>query len=71
MTLFSANVLLSGEETHINIDDAICEYCPQRKVLYGLPCAKCRTYYSADLTACPVCSCGERVSARPAPSRQE
>ena len=31
---------------------------------YGLPCAKCRTYYSADLTVCPVCKGAERVSAK-------
>lgn len=29
---------------------------------YGLPCAKCRTYYSAALKSCPVCKTGERVS---------
>ncbi|HUK23005.1 MAG TPA: hypothetical protein VLV49_00395 [Terriglobales bacterium] len=29
---------------------------------YGLPCAKCRTYYAADLAACPVCQSAERVS---------
>ena len=29
---------------------------------YGLPCAKCRTYYAADLTSCPVCKSSERVS---------
>jgi hypothetical protein len=29
---------------------------------YGLPCAKCHTYYAADLTACPVCKSTERVS---------
>jgi hypothetical protein len=29
---------------------------------YGLPCAKCRTYYAADLPACPVCKADERVS---------
>lgn len=28
---------------------------------YGLPCAKCRKYYSASLNACPVCSSTERV----------
>lgn len=73
MTLFSASVLLSGEGTRINIDDATCEYCPQQKVLYGLPCAKCSTYYSADMTACPVCRFGERVPAHLAPtaSKQE
>jgi len=29
---------------------------------FGLPCAKCRTYYSADLKVCPVCKGAERVS---------
>ena len=29
----------------------------------GLPCAKCKTYYAADLTACPVCKSPQRVSA--------
>ena len=29
---------------------------------YGLPCAKCKTYYAADLTICPVCNSSERVA---------
>jgi len=29
---------------------------------YGLPCAKCKTYYAADLAVCPVCKSAERVS---------
>lgn len=29
---------------------------------YGLPCARCRTYYLASLKACPVCKSNERVS---------
>src|SRR5690242_7129085 len=33
------------------------------RVGYGLPCAQCGTYYTADLTACPVCQSNERVSA--------
>jgi hypothetical protein len=36
---------------------------------YGLPCARCRTYYSADLTICPVCKTSERVSATPVTTR--
>ena len=28
---------------------------------YGLPCAKCRTYYDANLTVCPVCKTSTRV----------
>ena len=29
---------------------------------YGMPCANCKTYYAADLKACPVCKAAERVS---------
>ncbi len=28
---------------------------------YGLPCAKCKTYYAADLDACPICQSPVRV----------
>jgi hypothetical protein len=30
---------------------------------YGLPCAKCKLYYPADLDICPACHHHERVSA--------
>lgn len=33
-----------------------------RQIGYGLPCAKCKTYYAADLAMCPVCKSEERVS---------
>jgi hypothetical protein len=29
---------------------------------YGLPCANCRLYYAAELTLCPICNCGDRIS---------
>ncbi|HZQ71014.1 MAG TPA: hypothetical protein VFA68_20990 [Terriglobales bacterium] len=29
---------------------------------YGLPCAKCKTYYPASMKCCPICKGGERVS---------
>jgi hypothetical protein len=29
---------------------------------YGMPCAKCRAYYPADMDACPICKTRERVS---------
>jgi len=35
-----------------------------RRSYYGLPCAKCKTYYAADLRACPVCHASERVAPR-------
>ena len=41
-----------------------------RKVLYGLPCARCKTYYAGDLTSCPVCQCPERVSRLGLPAKQ-
>jgi hypothetical protein len=33
---------------------------------YGLPCAKCKTYYAADLDACPICQSKVRVKPTPA-----
>jgi hypothetical protein len=33
-----------------------------RRSGYGLPCAKCKTYYAADLPSCPVCKNPQRVS---------
>jgi hypothetical protein len=29
---------------------------------YGMPCAKCRAYYPADMDACPICKSKERIS---------
>ena len=36
---------------------------------YGMPCANCKTYYAADLKACPVCKAGERLSPTAVPAR--
>ena len=36
---------------------------------YGMPCANCKTYYAADLKACPVCKAAERVSPNAVPAR--
>jgi hypothetical protein len=35
---------------------------PRKPSGYGLPCAKCRLYYPADLDICPTCHHHERVS---------
>jgi hypothetical protein len=35
---------------------------------YGLPCAKCRLYYPANLDVCPACNHKERVTANVAPA---
>ena len=42
---------------------------PDRPVRYGLPCANCSRYYSAELVACPLCECRERVSPMVTPVR--
>lgn len=34
-----------------------------KSIGYGLPCSRCRAYYPADMTACPICKSAERVSA--------
>jgi hypothetical protein len=33
-----------------------------KRALYGLPCAKCRAYYDADQSQCPICNATERLS---------
>lgn len=33
-----------------------------KQTSYGLPCANCKTYYGADLPACPICGNPQRVS---------
>ena len=33
-----------------------------KSIGYGLPCSRCRAYYPADMTACPICKSTERVS---------
>ena len=38
------------------------EQSPAKSAGYGLPCAKCRLYYPADLDICPTCHHHERVS---------
>jgi RNA polymerase subunit RPABC4/transcription elongation factor Spt4 len=35
-----------------------------RNIGYGMPCAKCRAYYPADMDACPICKSKERLSAK-------
>jgi hypothetical protein len=42
-----------------------------RHVGYGLPCARCGTYYMADQSICPVCKCGERISPTTIPARTD
>jgi hypothetical protein len=47
----------------MSLSSAISDNSQTRHTGYGLPCANCRAYYAADLTACPICSSHERVPA--------
>ena len=55
-------VLSQGSEMRQGYDANTTAAPAAKSVGYGLPCAKCKTYYKADLTACPVCKSSERVS---------
>jgi len=44
-------------------DRALTRSPGAKLVSYGLPCANCRAYYFAHLATCPICGCGERISA--------
>jgi len=35
------------------------------RILYGLPCAGCGTYYASHVELCPICQSSERVPADP------
>ena len=63
--------ILHGVSGQACAPDPWCDECPEsvlsgmrgvpKPILLGLPCARCRAYYDADLTACPICGRGERV----------
>ena len=61
-----ANAIRLGETANQRTEikpDRIGNRVSGEKVRYGLPCARCRTYYRADLLSCPVCQSTQRVSA--------
>jgi len=49
-------------ESDILTQDSVPGPVTRKCAGYGLPCAKCKTYYPADLVACPICKSTERVS---------
>jgi hypothetical protein len=49
-------------ETDILSTESVPGPVTRKRAGYGLPCAKCKTYYPADLTSCPICKSTERVS---------
>jgi hypothetical protein len=44
-------------ESAVTVSDIV-----PKRTGYGLPCSKCKTYFAADLTACPVCKCSQRIA---------
>ena len=40
---------------------------PHKSSGFGMPCAKCRLYYPANVDTCPACNSRERVSPKVAP----
>jgi hypothetical protein len=63
VVIMSTEIKNSMPECNLTFEDC-CTSLQAKPTRYGLPCAKCRAYYEADLTVCPVCNCGERVPAR-------
>jgi hypothetical protein len=57
--LSPANQVVYGER---GLESLAAPQLGPRRSGYGLPCVKCKTYYAADLSACPVCQTAERVS---------
>jgi hypothetical protein len=59
------SAMLSGDtgfqRTTTSVENLPSELGP-RRIGYGLPCLKCKTYYAADLSMCPVCKSEQRVS---------
>lgn len=44
------------------LDNAAPGLTPHRKaMLLGMSCARCKVYFAANLDACPICGCSERV----------
>jgi hypothetical protein len=56
--------VLSGQERPAPYKPAPqAKESPRAKSIgYGLPCSRCRAYYPADMSACPICRSTERVS---------
>src|SRR6266849_2059269 len=57
-----SNSQAQGVERAISQNLAATLRLAPKRTGYGLPCGNCKTYYAADLAACPVCQSAERVS---------
>lgn len=58
----AAPAMLPGSAHHPQGRPSGANPAEPRRVGYGLPCARCKTYYAADLAQCPICKNSERVS---------
>ncbi len=58
---------VQGAKRVMNQNLAAAPQTTPKRTGYGLPCAQCKTYYAADLAACPICKSPERVSLSAAP----
>ena len=58
------NAGASAPERGLPLGAAARAASPQEKkaIGYGLPCSHCHAYYPADMPACPICKCADRVS---------
>ena len=45
-------------EEHVFASPSLTESRPT--MLLGLPCARCKAYFAANLAACPICGCKEK-----------
>jgi hypothetical protein len=58
-----ANATASAPEHGLPQGSARAASSPEKKAVgYGLPCSHCHAYYPADMPACPICKCTDRVS---------
>lgn len=58
-----ANAAASAPEHGLSQGSARVSSTPEKKAVgYGLPCSHCHAYYPADMPACPICKCTDRVS---------
>jgi hypothetical protein len=62
--LYGAAAAPAREKTAIPKPHSVLQESPlaPKHVSYGLPCSNCKTYYGAELTACPICGNPQRVS---------
>ena len=61
---------MSGNDVRNDLRNAVRHdaEAPHKSSGYGMPCAKCRLYYPANVDTCPACNSKERVSPNVVPA---